>query len=49
MGQDKVSGGVNILYWHATAIANILWSHSEFGKKKVKVGNQVQFVNKITS
>ena len=25
VGQDKVSGGVSVLCWHAAPVANILW------------------------
>ena len=24
-GQDQVSGGVSVLYWHAAPVANVLW------------------------
>ena len=25
VGQDQVSGGVSVLCWHATPVANVLW------------------------
>ena len=25
VGQDKLSGGVNVLCWHAAPVANVLW------------------------
>ena len=28
VGQDEVSGGVSLLFWHVTAVANALWKPS---------------------
>ena len=25
VGQDQVSGGVSVLWWHAAPVANVLW------------------------
>ena len=25
VGQDQVSGGVSVLYWHAAPVVNVLW------------------------
>ena len=37
MGQDQVSGAVNVLCWHATPVANVLWKPHAIGKKSYSV------------
>ena len=42
MGQDRVSGGVSVLFWLAAPVAMFYGNLSKFGNK-VKIGNKVQF------
>ena len=46
VGQDQVSGGVSVLCWHATPVANVLWKPLAI-TLKVKFGNKVKISNKI--
>ena len=41
VGQDQVSGGVNVLCWHAAPVANVLWKPRTI-RLKIKFGNKVQ-------
>ena len=46
VGQDKVSGGVSVLCWHAAPVANVLWKPLAI-REKVKFGNKVQISNMV--
>ena len=37
VGQDQVSGGVSVLCWHATPIANVLRNLAQLGKQSDSV------------
>ena len=45
VGQDQVSGGVNVLCWHAVPVANVIWKPRSI-TLKVKFGIKVQPSNR---
>ena len=42
VGQDQVSGGVNVLCWHAAPVANLLWK--TFDKKSNSVIRSISVI-----
>ena len=46
MGQDQVSGGVNVLCWLAAPVAMFYGNLPKFCNK-VKIGNKVQFSDRF--
>ena len=44
VGKDQVSGGVSVLCWHATPVANVLLK-PRIIRLKVRFGNKVQISN----
>ena len=46
LAHEKVPGGVSVICWYATPIANVPRNISEF-HKNVKLGNKAQFSNKV--